>query len=129
MTNYEKMLAANQVVIRGKIEKAKKEINFMLDNDMEVCVCDLVKRTGLSRGFFYQNEEVKKALEHARKLQEGKEFHKPQDITLNKATERRIIALQKQIEKLKAENARLFAENQKLQKALNRKELAFLKSL
>lgn len=92
MKNYDRMLELNRATSRDKIEKAKNEIALMLREDIEVCVCDLVKRTGLSRGFFYKNEEVFDALTRARDLQEGKTFHKPQEIVLNKAMEHQLAA-------------------------------------
>ena len=52
MAKYEKMLEKNRCTSREKIDKAKMEINSMLQSDTEVSVCELVKRTGLSRGFF-----------------------------------------------------------------------------
>jgi hypothetical protein len=63
MTNFEKMVAVNQGISREKIDRAKMEINYMLKNNMEVCVSELVKRNGLSRGYIYKNEEVNDALE------------------------------------------------------------------
>lgn len=129
MTNYDRMLEINRSTSRDKIEKAKLEITQMLKTDTEVSVCELVKRTGLSRGFFYKNEEVFEALERARDLQKGKTFYKPQEVILNKAMELQLVTLQKRIDKLQLENDRLVAENQKLQKALNKKDLAFLKGL
>ena len=129
MAKYEKMLEKNRCTSREKIDKAKMEINSMLQSDTEVSVCELVKRTGLSRGFFYKNEEVNTALERDRDLQKGKTFHKPQEVVLNKAMEFQLIALQKQIDKLQSDNKNLKTENQKLQKALNKKDIAFLKSL
>lgn len=129
MAKYERMLEMNRCTSREKIDKAKMEINLMLKTDTEVSVCELVKRTGLSRGFFYKNEEVNDALERARNLQKGKTFHKPQEIVLNKAMEHQIVVLQKQIEKLQTDNKKLNAENQKLQKILNKKDIAFLKAL
>ena len=129
MAKYERMLETNRCTSREKIDKAKMEINLMLKTDTEVSVCELVKRTGLSRGFFYKNEEVNDALERARNLQKGKTFHKPQEIVLNKAMEHQLVILQIQIEKLRSDNKNLKAENQKLQKALNKKELTFLKGL
>ena len=129
MEKYKKMLEKNRSASREKIDKAKMEINEMLKKDIEVSVHELVKRTDLSRGFFYKNEEVHAALERARDLQKGKTFHKPQEVVLNKAMEIQLVAFQKQIDKLQSDNKKLNAENQKLQKALNKKELAFLKGL
>ena len=129
VTNFEKMVAVNRGISREKIDKAKMEIDFMLKNDMEVCVSDLVKRTGLSRGFFYKNEEVNEALERARDLQKGKRFHKPQEIILNKAMEHQLAALQRQVDKLQAENKKLKADNEKLQSVINKRDLILLKAL
>lgn len=129
MAKYEKMLETNRCTSREKINRAKMEIDEMLRTETEVSVCELVKRTGLSRGFFYKNEEVYTALERARDLQKGKTFHKPQEVVLNKAMEFQLAALQKQIDKLQSANKNLQSENQKLQKALNKKDIAFLKGL
>lgn len=129
MEKYDRMLEKNRCTSREKIDKAKMEINEMLKSDIEVSVHELVKRTGLSRGFFYKNKEVNEALERARDLQKGKTFHKPQELILNKAMEIQVIALQKQIDKLMLANKGLKAENQRLQKILNKKEIVYLKNL
>lgn len=60
MKKYEKMLAINRTASREKIERAKNEIAKMLKNDTEVSVCELVKRTGLSRGFFIKMKKSMK---------------------------------------------------------------------
>ena len=78
---------------------------------------------------FYKNEEVNEALERARDLQKGKTFHKQQEVILNKAMEIQIATLHKRLDKLQSENERLMAEKQRLQKALNKKDLAFLKRM
>ena len=92
-------------------------------------VCELVKRTGLSRGFFYKNPEISKELDRARERQHGRVFVKPQKAILDKAMDNQLQVLQQQIVKLKKENETLKAENQKLEKALKKKDLAFIKSL
>ena len=73
---YEQMVATNKATSRAKIDKAKAEIRKMLQENLQVTVGELVKRTGLSRGFFYKNEEVAQALENARDLQQGKAYTK-----------------------------------------------------
>ncbi len=126
---YEQMVATNKATSRAKIDKAKAEIRKMLQENLQVTVGELVKRTGLSRGFFYKNEEVAQALENARDLQQGKAYTKPQKVILDKAMDKQLQIMQRQIDKLKADNKELTKSNQDLQKALNKKDLAFIKNL
>lgn len=129
MTKYDRMVATNRATSDAKIEKAKEEIAKMVSENVQVTVGELVKRTGLSRGFFYKNEEVNRALENARDLQDGKALTKPQKVILDKAMDKQLQILQQQIEKLKSENSSLSKKNQDLQKALNKKDLNFIKNL
>lgn len=129
MTKFDKMVATNRATSEAKIIKAKTEISKMLSENVQVTVGDLVKRTGLSRGFFYKNEEVSTALENARELQDGKALTRPQKVILDKAMDKQLQILQQQIDKLKNENSGLSKKNQDLQKALNKKDLSFIKSL
>lgn len=129
MTKYDRMVATNKATSRAKIDKAKAEISKMLSENIQVTVGDLVKRTGLSRGFFYKNEEVCRALEDARDLQDGKALTRPQKVILDKAMDKQLQILQQQIEKLQSEKSSLSKKNQELQKALNKKDLNFIKNL
>ena len=85
MTKYDRMVATNKATSTAKIAKAKAEISKMVSENIQVTVGELVKRTGLSRGFFYKNEEVSRALENARDLQDGKALTRPQKVILDKA--------------------------------------------
>ena len=129
MTNYDRMVATNRATSEAKIAKAKAEIAKMVSENIQVTVGELVKRTGLSRGFFYKNEEVCRALENARDLQDGKALTRPQKVILDAAMDKQLQILQQQIEKLKSENSSLSKKNQDLQKALNKKDLNFIKNL
>ena len=129
MTKYDRMVATNRATSEAKIAKAKAEIAKMVSENIQVTVGELVKRTGLSRGFFYKNEEVCRALENARDLQDGKALTRPQKVILDKAMDKQLQILQQQIEKLKSENSSLSKKNQDLQKALNKKDLNFIKNL
>ena len=62
MTKYDRMVATNRATSEAKIAKAKAEIAKMVSENIQVTVGELVKRTGLSRGFFYKNEEVERTL-------------------------------------------------------------------
>ena len=129
MTKYDRMVATNKATSTAKIAKAKAEISKMVSENIQVTVGELVKRTGLSRGFFYKNEEVSRALENARDLQDGKALTRPQKVILDKEMDKQLQVLQQQIEKLKSENSSLSKKNQDLQKALNKKDLNFIKNL
>lgn len=129
MTKYDRMVATNRATSEAKIAKAKAEIAKMVSENIQVTVGELVKRTGLSRGFFYKNEEVVQALENARDLQDGKALTRPQKVILDAAMDKQLQILQQQIEKLKSENSSLSKKNQDLQKALNKKDLNFIKNL
>ncbi|MBQ9135932.1 MAG: hypothetical protein IJX66_07575 [Lachnospiraceae bacterium] len=129
MTKYDRMVATNRATSEAKIAKAKAEIAKMVSENIQVTVGELVKRTGLSRGFFYKNEEVCRALENARDLQDGKALTRPQKVILDAAMDKQLQILQQQIEKLKSENSSLSKKNQDLQKALNKKDLNFIKNL
>ena len=129
MTKYDRMVATNKATSTAKIAKAKAEISKMVSENIQVTDGELVKRTGLSRGFCYKNEEVSRALENARDLQDGKALTRPQKVILDKAMDKQLQVLQQQIEKLKSENSSLSKKNQDLQKALNKKDLNFIKNL
>ncbi len=128
MRNIEKMLAVNKARSERKLSIAKQEIEKMLSRNVEVTVAELTKRTGLSRGFFYNNEEARNELSKARGLQLGKPLVRAKQV-LQTALERKIMLLQKENEKLRKENEELKQECTKLRKALQKANLKFIKSL
>ena len=54
MNKYDTMIACNKKTSEEKINRAVTEIRQMLAEEEKVTVPKLVKRTGLSRGFFYK---------------------------------------------------------------------------
>lgn len=58
MNKYDTMIACNRKMSEEKINRAVTEIRQMLTDREKVSVPKLVKRTGLSRGFFYKNENI-----------------------------------------------------------------------
>lgn len=129
MEKFEKMVKQNQAESKEKIASAIAAIIEMEQAGERVQICELTKRTGLSRGFFYKNTAVRKELDRALELQRGMTFTNPRKAVLDVAMEKQIVLLKKQVEKQKKQIAELEAENTKLKKALDRKELAFLKQL
>ena len=108
MNKYDTMLAVNKKRNKRKIDTAKKEIYKMLENGEKVTVTKLIEQTGLSRGFFYKNEEVRALLDRAVE---------------------QIELLEEQNEKLLKEMAALQEENNRLKKALGKRALNTIKNL
>ena len=141
MNKYDTMLAVNKKRNKRKIDTAKKEIYKMLENGEKVTVTKLIEQTGLSRGFFYKNVQVRQKLEEAIK--------QPRRIDVQQPSEERNAAdynfqeLKKDFNSCQSENQRLKAENEQLlqkcsilqkevdtlKKRLDRKEIALLKKL
>ena len=63
--NYEKMIAVNRIESEQKIKLATMAIEQLIDRGEYPSVTLLVKKTGLSRGFFYKNPEVRSRLDAA----------------------------------------------------------------
>ena len=139
---YDKIVAMSQEESQQKIRIAQKAISGMLNNMEKITVTELVRRTGLSRGFFYKNPIVRAEMEDAMRRQEAM-IKSVQPGIADKAIEDRTITKQIEILKLKAENEKLCKRNRELQdendrleheieklhRQLNRKETAILKSL
>lgn len=127
MNKYDNMLAINRERSREKVTSAKIAIRELMEDGERISVPKLMKLTGLSRGFFYKNAEVRRELDDAIQQQAG--TINPRRKILDQAMDSRIEQLQNQLAKLQRENAELKKENAKLHKALNRKNLNLIKSL
>ena len=127
MSKYEKMVACNRKSSADKIELARKTLFEMLDEGEKITIPKLIAKTGLSRGFFYKNPIVRNTLDKALEQQVG--MTDPRKNILDMAMDNEIIALHEKIRTLQKENSRLTAENEKLQKALNKKNMSLLRSL
>ena len=137
---YDKMIAVNKAESEQKIKKAIRAIDDMGARGMPISVTELVRWTGLSRGFFYKNVQVRQKLEEAIK--------QPRRIDVQPSEERNAAdynfqELKKDFNSCQSENQRLKAENEQLlqkcsilqkevdtlKKRLDRKEIALLKKL
>ena len=127
MNKYDTMIACNRKMSEEKINRAVTEIRQMLTDREKVSVPKLVKRTGLSRGFFYKNEAVRKEMDRALEQQAG--MIDPKRYIGDIVMKNRIELLEQQVRELKREKEQLEKENVRLQKALNKKDLNLLKNL
>ena len=123
MSKYDKMIEENQRKSKEKIELALQAIQDMLANKERISVPKLMKKTGLSRGFFYKNPTVRDTLNQAVEQQAG--MIDPSRKILNMAKE----LLNQKVAALSRENKELKRKNEKLQKALRKQDLNFIKNL
>ena len=126
---YDNMVRRNRMVNEEKKERAIYAIKKFLQENEPVTVSALAEKTGLSREFFYKNEKVREVLTKARIQQQGIVFQRPQKAIFDKAMAAQLESVKKQLEKEKDAVRSLQAENERLQKALKKKELNVLKKL
>ena len=132
---YDKMIEITQAESQRKMEIAKKAISGMLDNMERITVAELVKRTGLSRGFLYKNQMVRRELDDAIHRQEAI-FKNQHPVIMDKELENTMVDLKLELLRAKTQNEELAKSNEqlrqqveKLQKQLGRKEISLLKRL
>ena len=127
MNKYDKMIEENQKKSKEKIELAQRTIQDMISNKERISVPKLMKKTGLSRGFFYKNPIVRDTMNEAIEQQAG--MIDPRREILNMAMEKQIELLNQKVTALTRENRKLKKANEKLQKALRKQDLNFIKNL
>ena len=98
MNKYDNMIEWNRKASEEKISKAKSAIREMIEDEEKVTIPKLMKKTGLSRGFFYKNPTVRKEMDRALDLQAGMVDSKRKVLDL--AMENRIELLEKTIREL-----------------------------
>ena len=127
MNKYDKMLALNKKASNEKIERARKAIFELIDEKEKVTIPKLMEKTGLSRGFFYKNPDVRRVVDQAMEQQAG--MSHPRKNILDMAMNNEIAILHKQLRTLQIEKEELQQENEKLKKALERKNRELLRNL
>lgn len=127
MSKYDKMIEENQKKSKEKVNAATMAIHEMLDSKERITVPKLMKKTGLSRGFFYKNPTVRDAMNRAVEKQAG--MIDPRREILSMAMEKQIELLNQKVAILTRENGELKKQNEKLQKALKKQDLSFIKKL
>ena len=121
------MVIVNRQRSEEKISQERKAIRELQMEQERITVPKLIKMTGLSRGFFYKNPTVHKEMDDAVQNQAG--LIDPRRAIIDQAMEGWIELLEQQVRELQGENEELKKRNTKLQKALDRKDLNFIKNL
>ena len=65
MNKYDNMIERNRQVSEEKISRTKSAIREMIKEEEKVTIPKLMKKAGLSRGFFYKNPTVRKEIDWA----------------------------------------------------------------
>ncbi len=125
MNKYDRMLAVNKQASEAKIEKARQEIVRMVDDGEKVSIQKLMQRTGLSRGFFYKNPQVRKEIDRA--LEQQASLADPRREVLDMAMNHELAMSQQEVERLRKENEQLRQELEVAKKALAKKNVGVLK--
>ena len=116
---YDKMIEITQAESRRKMEVAKKAISGMLDNMERITVAELVKRTGLSRGFFYKNQMVRRELDDAIHRQEAI-FKNQHPVIMDKELENTMVDLKLELLRAKTQNEELAKSNEQLRQQVEK---------
>lgn len=120
MAKYDKMNEANKQESKRKIELAIAEIRKVASDGNVISVSDLSRNTGLSKGFFYKNEQVRNVLNEEKEKQDQGILAQIKREVRDKSLEKQIELYQRELKRLLNEKEELKRENQKLTRALNK---------
>lgn len=126
MSKYDKMVEMNHKQSGEKIQRAKTAIREIIEEEDKVTIPKLIQKTGLSRGFFYKNPEVRKEVDRALQQQAGMVDRRKK--ILDMAMDSRILQLEQTVAKLQKEKKQLQKENEAMRKALNKRDLNLMKN-
>ena len=129
MAKQDNMVQRNREESRAKVEKAIAMMTKLYQSGEQVTVAALMRKTGLSRAFFYNNKDVHAELRRFQGLQEGQSFVYPQKVVLDSALENSIILLKKKLALREEEIRKIRAENERLKKLVNAKTVSMIESL
>ncbi len=127
MAKYDKMNKVNCQESQRKVELAIQEIKRISKEGRDISVSDLSEKTGLSKGFFYKNEEVRATLDVAKRKQDETQMDGIRKEIAQYSIEKQNDIYQKELEKLRKENEDLKIENQRLENLLEQVKLKHLK--
>ena len=138
---YDKMIAVNKAESEQKIKRAMQAIEDMSTRGIQISVTELARWTGLSRGFFYKNVQIRQKLEEAANRPRVAEVWQPSqekevDGSKLKMLNEDLCRSEMENQRLKLENEQLIQkcdvlqkEVDALKKRMGRKEIALLKKL
>lgn len=120
MAKYDKMNEANRQESEKKMQLAIAEIRRTASEGNAISVSDLSRNTGLSKGFFYKNEQVRNILNEEKEKQDQGILAQIKREVRDKSLEKQVELYQREIKRLMDENENLKKENRKLVRTLNK---------
>ena len=120
MAKYDKMNEANQRESEKKIQLAIAEIHRTASEGKTISVSELSRNTGLSKGFFYKNEQVRSLLNEEKEKRDQGTLARIKREVRDKSLEKQVELYQREIKRLLDENENFKKENRKLVRALNK---------
>lgn len=120
MAKYDKMNEANRQESEKKMQLAIAEIRRIASEGNAISVSDLSRNTGLSKGFFYKNEQVRNILNEEKEKQDQGTLAQIKREVRDKSLEKQVKLYQREIKRLMDENENLKKENRKLVRILNK---------
>ena len=129
MAKQDNMVQRNREESRAKTEKAIAVMTKLYQSGEQVTVAALMRKTGLSRAFFYNNKDVHAELRRFQRMQEGQSFVYPQKVVLDNALESTIRLMKKRLADMDVEVKRLRAENERLRNAAKASYISTLEQL
>lgn len=129
MKKHEKMVSMNELLSREKVNRATNAIIKMEKEGGVFSVTELMRRTGLSRSFFYKNMKVRERLDMALNCNRNIEVREQKNQILNDALQAKIKLLEKEINALQLNNDMLKQENSKLTRIVEQLEIELLRAL
>lgn len=120
MAKYDKMNEANRQESEKKMQLALAEIRRTASEGTAISVSDLSRNTGLSKGFFYKNEQVRNILNEEKEKQNQGTLAQIKREVRDKSLEKQVELYQREIKRLMDENENLKKENRKLVRTLNK---------
>ena len=118
MNKYDKMIEENQKKSKEKVNAATMAIRELLESKERITVPKLMKKTGLSRGFFYKNPTVRDEMNRAVEQQAGLIDSRREILSMS--MEKQMELLNQKVAILTRENGELKKQNEKLKKALKK---------
>ena len=97
MQKHDKMVALAKEKSAEMTETAITAIETMYRKNIKISVAELTKLTGLSRGFFYNNPNVKQVMMELKEKQQGMILQNPKSAAIAKAQEARIKSLEQKL--------------------------------
>ncbi len=99
----------------------------MADEGEKLSIQKLMQRTGLSRGFFYKNPQVRKEIDRALEQQAG--MMDPRREVMDMAMNNELAMLHQKVKTLQTENEQLRKELETAKKSLAKKNIKELKKM